>query len=43
MLGWYLQANVKKTNGLIVGAFVDLLVALTSSSSKQSGQCQAAS
>ena len=41
MLGWYLRANGKKTHGLIVGAFVDLLVALTSSSSsgKQSGQC----
>ncbi|KAL6844221.1 hypothetical protein ACP4OV_025894 [Aristida adscensionis] len=30
MLGWYLSANGKKTHGLIVGAFVDLLVALTS-------------
>ncbi|XP_047058197.1 transcription repressor OFP13-like [Lolium rigidum] len=40
MLGWYLRANGKKTHGLIVGAFVDLLVALTSSSSiKQSDQC----
>ncbi|XP_039818084.1 transcription repressor OFP13-like [Panicum virgatum] len=33
MLGWYLRANGKKTHGLIVGAFVDLLVALASSSS----------
>ena len=32
MLGWYLRANGKKTHGLIVGAFVDLLVALASSS-----------
>ncbi|KAK1662177.1 hypothetical protein QYE76_050336 [Lolium multiflorum] len=39
MLGWYLRANGKKTHGLIVGAFVDLLVTLTSSSSvKQSDQ-----
>ncbi|GJN25977.1 hypothetical protein PR202_gb13867 [Eleusine coracana subsp. coracana] len=30
MLGWYLSANDKNTHGLIVGAFVDLLVALTS-------------
>ncbi|KAF0899557.1 hypothetical protein E2562_020763 [Oryza meyeriana var. granulata] len=26
MLRWYLRANVKSTHGLIVGAFVDLLV-----------------
>ncbi|KAJ1273556.1 hypothetical protein BS78_06G290500 [Paspalum vaginatum] len=31
MLGWYLRANGKRTHGLIVGAFVDLLVALASS------------
>jgi uncharacterized protein (TIGR01568 family) len=30
MLGWYLRANGKKTHGHIVGAFVDVLVALTS-------------
>uniref|UniRef100_J3M2U1 Transcription repressor n=2 Tax=Oryza brachyantha TaxID=4533 RepID=J3M2U1_ORYBR len=30
MLGWYLRANGKKTHGLIVGAFVDLVVALAS-------------
>ncbi|KAM0921369.1 hypothetical protein ACQ4PT_006910 [Festuca glaucescens] len=30
MLGWYLRANGKQNHGLIVGAFVDLLVALTS-------------
>ncbi|KAL5216689.1 hypothetical protein ABZP36_008090 [Zizania latifolia] len=30
MLGWYLRANGKKTHGLIVEAFVDLLVALVS-------------
>ncbi|RLM61035.1 hypothetical protein C2845_PM14G00200 [Panicum miliaceum] len=29
MLGWYLRANGKSTHGLIVGAFVDLLVALS--------------
>lgn len=28
MLGWYLSANGKKTHSLIVGAFVDMLVAL---------------
>uniref|UniRef100_A0A0E0KX18 Transcription repressor n=1 Tax=Oryza punctata TaxID=4537 RepID=A0A0E0KX18_ORYPU len=33
MLGWYLRANGKKTHGLIVGAFVDLVVALASSPS----------
>ena len=32
MLGWYLRANGKSTHELIVGAFVDLLVALASSS-----------
>ncbi|KAJ3681542.1 hypothetical protein LUZ60_016031 [Juncus effusus] len=31
MLGWYLRANGKKTHGIILGAFVDLLVGLTSS------------
>ncbi|OEL29777.1 hypothetical protein BAE44_0009203 [Dichanthelium oligosanthes] len=31
MLSWYLRANGKKTHGHIVGAFVDLLVALASS------------
>ncbi|KAL6651753.1 hypothetical protein ACP70R_010678 [Stipagrostis hirtigluma subsp. patula] len=36
MLGWYLSANGKKTHGLIVGAFVDLLVALTSAPSPAS-------
>ncbi|KQJ85372.1 transcription repressor OFP13 [Brachypodium distachyon] len=36
MLGWYLRANGKKTHGLIVGAFVDLLVALTSSPASSS-------
>ncbi|KAG8044012.1 hypothetical protein GUJ93_ZPchr0458g22742 [Zizania palustris] len=30
MLGWYLRANGKKTHGLIVEAFVDLLVTLAS-------------
>ncbi|CAL5004637.1 unnamed protein product [Urochloa decumbens] len=28
MLGWYLRANGKSTHGIIIGAFVDLLVAL---------------
>uniref|UniRef100_A0ACD5WLN6 Uncharacterized protein n=1 Tax=Avena sativa TaxID=4498 RepID=A0ACD5WLN6_AVESA len=37
MLGWYLRANGKKTHGLIVGAFVDLLIALTSG--KHSNEC----
>uniref|UniRef100_A0A0A9GY28 OVATE domain-containing protein n=1 Tax=Arundo donax TaxID=35708 RepID=A0A0A9GY28_ARUDO len=32
MLGWYLRANGKSTHGLIVGAFVDLLVALSTAS-----------
>ncbi|KAF8668296.1 hypothetical protein HU200_052352 [Digitaria exilis] len=32
MLGWYLRANGKSTHGFIVGAFVDLLVALSASS-----------
>ncbi|KAF7005193.1 hypothetical protein CFC21_020335 [Triticum aestivum] len=39
MLGWYLRANGKKTHGLIVGAFVDLLVGLSAVNNKQSGQC----
>ncbi|CAO2205425.1 unnamed protein product [Urochloa humidicola] len=29
MLGWYLRANGKSTHGVIIGAFVDLLVALS--------------
>jgi uncharacterized protein (TIGR01568 family) len=29
MLRWYLRANGKSTHGLIIGAFVDLLVALS--------------
>jgi hypothetical protein len=39
MLGWYLRANGKKTHGLIIGAFVDLLVALASSASAPSTAC----
>ncbi|XP_044971028.1 transcription repressor OFP13-like [Hordeum vulgare subsp. vulgare] len=39
MLGWYLRANGKKTHGLIVGAFVDLLVGLSAVNDKQSGRC----
>jgi uncharacterized protein (TIGR01568 family) len=38
MLGWYLSANGKKTHGLIVGAFVDLLVALTSAPSSSAAK-----
>uniref|UniRef100_A0A0E0LQB0 Transcription repressor n=1 Tax=Oryza punctata TaxID=4537 RepID=A0A0E0LQB0_ORYPU len=33
MLGWYLRANVKSTHGLIVGAFVDLLISAAASPS----------
>ena len=33
MLGWYLRANGKSTHELIVGAFVDLLVALSTATS----------
>ncbi|KAF7102230.1 hypothetical protein CFC21_103403 [Triticum aestivum] len=36
MLGWYLRANGKSTHGLIVGAFVDLLVALSDTASPSS-------
>ncbi|XP_062195355.1 transcription repressor OFP13-like [Phragmites australis] len=36
MLGWYLRANGKSTHGLIVGAFVDLLVALSTTSAASS-------
>lgn len=39
MLGWYLRANGEKTHGLIVGAFVDLLVALASSSGPSPAVC----
>uniref|UniRef100_A0A0D9WBE3 Transcription repressor n=1 Tax=Leersia perrieri TaxID=77586 RepID=A0A0D9WBE3_9ORYZ len=43
MLGWYLKANGKKTHGLIVGAFVDLVVALASSSSSSASACSTSS
>lgn len=33
LLLWYLRMNEKKTHGFIVGAFVDLLVGLLSTSS----------
>lgn len=33
LLGWYLKMNGKKNHGFIVGAFVDLLLGLVSSSS----------
>ncbi|OEL27867.1 hypothetical protein BAE44_0011114 [Dichanthelium oligosanthes] len=33
MLGWYLKANGESTHGLILGAFVDLLVALSTATS----------
>lgn len=36
MLGWYLKANAKSTHGLIVGAFVDLLVSLSNTTSSSS-------
>ncbi|XP_020196751.1 uncharacterized protein [Aegilops tauschii subsp. strangulata] len=39
MLGWYLRANGKKTHGLIVGAFVDLLVGLSAVNNKDGGRC----
>ncbi|KAK3122484.1 hypothetical protein QOZ80_8AG0614280 [Eleusine coracana subsp. coracana] len=45
MLGWYLRANGKSTHGLIVGAFVDLLVSLsnTSSFSSPANNCSSSS
>ncbi|GJN39935.1 hypothetical protein PR202_gb29089 [Eleusine coracana subsp. coracana] len=46
MLGWYLRANGKNTHGLIVGAFVDLLVSLSntaSSSSSPAANCSSSS
>ncbi|CAL9096108.1 unnamed protein product [Musa textilis] len=36
MLGWYLRLNGKKTHGVIIGAFVDLLLGIASSSSSSS-------
>ncbi|XP_010262945.2 PREDICTED: transcription repressor OFP13 [Nelumbo nucifera] len=36
LLGWYLRVNGKKTHGFIVGAFIDLLLSLASSSSLSS-------
>ncbi|GKU91519.1 hypothetical protein SLEP1_g5383 [Rubroshorea leprosula] len=33
LLGWYLKVNGKKNHGFIVGAFVDMLVGLSGSSS----------
>ncbi|XP_010246483.1 PREDICTED: transcription repressor OFP13 [Nelumbo nucifera] len=36
LLGWYLRVNGKKTHGFIVGAFVDLLISLSSSPSSSS-------
>ncbi|KAJ3687813.1 hypothetical protein LUZ61_016977 [Rhynchospora tenuis] len=33
MLGWYLRANGKRTHGMILGAFVDLLMNLAKSNS----------
>uniref|UniRef100_A0A0E0H7Y4 Transcription repressor n=1 Tax=Oryza nivara TaxID=4536 RepID=A0A0E0H7Y4_ORYNI len=41
MLGWYLRANGKKTHGFIVGAFVDLVVALASSPSSATASSSA--
>lgn len=41
LLGWYLRVNGKKNHGFIVGAFIDLLVGLASSSpsSSSSSSC----
>ncbi|XP_019181770.1 PREDICTED: transcription repressor OFP13-like [Ipomoea nil] len=36
LLGWYLKMNAKVNHGFILGAFVDLLIHLTSSSSSSS-------
>ncbi|XAR53528.1 hypothetical protein NMG60_11022118 [Bertholletia excelsa] len=36
MLGWYLRVNAKMNHGFIVGAFIDLLVAMASPSSTDS-------
>ncbi|KAK9282767.1 hypothetical protein L1049_010988 [Liquidambar formosana] len=36
LLGWYLRMNGKKNHGVIVGAFVDLLVSLSSTSDSTS-------
>ncbi|KAJ3675125.1 hypothetical protein LUZ60_004167 [Juncus effusus] len=39
LLGMYLRLNSKKTHGLIVGAFVDLLVAMASNSGGSPSSC----
>lgn len=36
LLGWYLRVNRKKNHGFIVGAFVDLLVALAAATTNSS-------
>ncbi|MBA0755591.1 hypothetical protein Gogos_000123 [Gossypium gossypioides] len=36
LLGWYLKVNGKNNHGFIIGAFIDLLVAITSSSDSTS-------
>lgn len=36
MLGWYLRANGKRTHGMILGAFVDLLMSLAIAKSNNS-------
>lgn len=39
LLGMYLRLNVKSTHGLIVGAFVDLLVAMAANSAASPSSC----
>ncbi|KAL6658688.1 hypothetical protein ACP70R_002728 [Stipagrostis hirtigluma subsp. patula] len=43
MLGWYIGANAKATHGLIVAAFVDLLLALSATSPPPSSPSPATS
>ncbi|OAY75676.1 Transcription repressor OFP13 [Ananas comosus] len=43
MLTWYLRANGKETHGVIVGAFLDLLVAISASSTDASSSSSSSS
>ncbi|KAL5232155.1 hypothetical protein ABZP36_030931 [Zizania latifolia] len=43
MLGWYLRVNAKSTHGLVVRAFVDLLVAASSASPSSSSPAKCSS
>lgn len=43
MLTWYLRANGKATHGVIVGAFLDLLVAISASSTDASSSSSSSS